>query len=466
MRFLTIWDITLLPVYLIIIYFVATQIKKRRIDKNPEYKYYVKGLFAKIIGGLGVCIIYSFYYGGGDTIGYSEGSTYMSRLMTHDFGCWFRIMLDQRTIPNWMCFDPDITGQPYYFWDGKSFAVIRFTNLLSTIGFRSFMITTVLVATVTFPGMWRLFQMFYREFPNVSKSLAISVLFVPSVCFWGSAILKDAYTMSAAAWLVYGIFYLFFKQDIRELNMRRVAYFLIVIAISIFVLISLKPYIFISVFIGVLLMLTHRGVRKLRSPFLKFFFLPFILVVIWGSGYLIFNQLTEAIGETYSSLDNMLEKAVVTQQDLKTSVRYGQNYFDIGDFDPTIGGILSKTPQAMAAGLFRPFLWECNNPVMFISGFENFLMIIGSVYILILIIMAWVKLGIRHMTNVAFDHSLIVFSLIFSLTFAFFVGLTTANFGALVRYKIPLMPFLLAAIFVIIDRFNTSKMEKFEKTFH
>jgi len=71
--------------------------------------------------------------------------------------------------------------------------------------------------------------------------------------------------------------------------------------------------------------------------------------------------------------------------------------------------------------------------------------------------MALFNLGFNYMLKTAFDNSLVVFSLVFSIMFAFMVGLTTANFGALVRYKIPLIPFFLSALFIIISRFNKQR---------
>ena len=44
---------------------------------------------------------------------------------------------------------------------------------------------------------------------------------------------------------------------------------------------------------------------------------------------------------------------------------------------------------------------------------------------------------------------MILFSLIFSIAFAFAVGVSTYNFGTLVRYKIPLLPFFVVALILI-----------------
>ena len=44
-----------------------------------------------------------------------------------------------------------------------------------------------------------------------------------------------------------------------------------------------------------------------------------------------------------------------------------------------------------------------------------------------------------------------MFCFFFSILFALFVGATTLNFGTLVRYKIPCMPFYVIALVLILD---------------
>ena len=46
---------------------------------------------------------------------------------------------------------------------------------------------------------------------------------------------------------------------------------------------------------------------------------------------------------------------------------------------------------------------------------------------------------------------MVTYCFFYSLVFALFVGATTLNFGTLVRYKIPAMPFYLISIFLILD---------------
>jgi hypothetical protein len=63
------WDWLLLPFYLLAIYFIAVWIRNKNIRSQPLYKYFLWGLFVKIIGAIGVCMVYVYYYSdGGDTL--------------------------------------------------------------------------------------------------------------------------------------------------------------------------------------------------------------------------------------------------------------------------------------------------------------------------------------------------------------------------------------------------------------
>ena len=78
------WEYALIPLYLLVIFLITSSIKNRRLKKNPEYKYYLFGLYAKIIGGLMFALIYVFYYGGGDTITYYESGRAMANMLEKD----------------------------------------------------------------------------------------------------------------------------------------------------------------------------------------------------------------------------------------------------------------------------------------------------------------------------------------------------------------------------------------------
>ena len=101
------------------------------------------------------------------------------------------------------------------------------------------------------------------------------------------------------------------------------------------------------------------------------------VVLAMVMGYLGLSVLGGKMGKF--SVEKMLETASVTQKDLKQDYYQGSS-FDIGDFEPTVGGMLTKVPIAMRVGLFQPFVWEARNVVMIFSGLENLIYLLIAVF--------------------------------------------------------------------------------------
>jgi hypothetical protein len=181
--------------------------------------------------------------------------------------------------------------------------------------------------------------------------------------------------------------------------------------------------------------------------------LPFILIASWVAGTLIITKTGDLAGSRYSSIDAMLETAWIIQDDLKRDY-YGGNSFNIGEFEPTIPGVLSKAPIAIASGLFRPFLWEGKRTIlMTISGIENLLLLLIIVYVLL-------KLKFIFFFKLLFKDPLMIALFTLSITFAFSVGLTTSNFGALVRYAIPAKGILIIVFSYMLNEINLYYSQK------
>ena len=401
---------------------------------NPVYKYYIPGLFAKIAGAIAVCLIYVFYYEGGDTTGYFKGATSMVNLFFKDAGDFFSVLLGDLSDKNRFVFDMNTGWPPLYMWeDPHTFFVIQFITPLTFLAFKNFILTAILLAWLSYLGIWKLYLLFCEQFPQLSKEFAIAILFVPSVVFWGSGILKDTITFSATCWFTYSFYKLFAKRE-------KMLYNALYLIISSYLLVAIKPYILFALLPGTLLWLSYDKIIGIRSIFIRVLIAPFIIVLFTGAGYWVFNSFSDLLGD-YST-EKVLEKAIITQEDLTRSNQYGQNYYDVGKFDASISSVLGKAPAAISATLFRPFLWEAGNPVILLSAIENTLILGLTIWLLL-------KLRIIGIFRLIGKHPLILFALSFSLFFAFGVGLSTANFGALVRYKIPAIPFFVASLFIL-----------------
>lgn len=448
---LDIYDLIMTPFYILFILLLARNYQNNKINKQPEYKYFTIGLAAKIIGGIFLCLIYVYYYKEeGDSIAYYWSSVSMLNLAGKDFSTFLSIISGNLSAENFSVFDLK-TGYPWYYQDNNTFFVIRISTLFLLLGGKSYMCTTVLVATLTYLGIWKLFRLFYSQFNEIKSQIAFAVLFVPSVFFWGSGLLKDSYTLAALCWFLAGFYTVVILR-------RKIFGNIILVIVGVYIMMSIKPYIFYSSFAGAIILYSHYILKRSTNTILKYTILPSLAILVVFGGTLLMFRLGSSTGQ-YSSLDKMLVKASVTQIDLKQSY-YGGNSFDIGSFEPTIPGVLSKAPVAITAGLFRPFIWEARNPVMVISALENLMLLFLFAYVIVLCIIAVFKVGFKYMFKTAFDNSLIIFSFVFAFTFAFAMGLTTANFGALVRYKIPLIPFFLSSLFYIIYKFNKEDPDK------
>ena len=432
---LSLSDFLLLPFYLVIIYYIGKNFQNKRLANNPVYEYYLRGLMLKIGGGIFLVLIYTVYYQGGDTTAYFQSAVILDRLREINFSAYIEIMSNNLNQQTYSYFTSE-TAWPQYFFDKQSFTVVRAANIVNYVGFNSYMLTTVVLAALTYNGIWRLFLLFTELYPKYVKQLAYSILFVPSVLFWGSGILKDTLTLMGACWFTFSFYKVFIKREKIIINA-------ITMVLSALLILQMKPYIFIALVPGALIWFSFDKIQTITNPVVKFFIAPLIISTILGIGSLALSSISDSFGQ-YSSIDKIVDKAIVTQTDLKMEYNKG-NSFDIGEFDGSAGSIGRKFPLATFAGLFFPQLWQVKNPVMLLAALENS-------FLLVLTLMVLFKVGPRKIYTQVSKEPLLIFSVVFSIFFAFSVGLTTSNFGALVRYKIPAVPFYMSAMLILYHR--------------
>ncbi len=428
---LSIFDILLTPLYILGAYVYGYYVTRKNIREKPEYKYFTRGLMVRITGAMALGLVYFFYYNGGDTTNYFQTSSAFGNLIFNDQNdFWLGWLGDGK---GYLFRFDEGTGYPVY-WprDHHSFFVVRLLIPIVTLGLHSYFPTAILVACFTYGGMWKLYQTFLQEFPALKRELAIAVLFIPSCLFWGSGLMKDSFTLSAVGWFTFAFYNFFIKKE-------RKTSFVIYLLTSAFIILAIKPYIFFALLPGSILWFSNNAVKKINHGFVRLLATPIILGFGSVAGYIALDQMGDNLGQY--KLDNVLDKAVITQQDMKAEY-YGGKTYDIGEFDASIGGIISKAPIAIFSGIFRPAIWDVRNVVMLISSLEN-------TYLLILTIFLLVKLKIFGFFSLIRKAPMLLFCMLFSLFVAFSVGLTVANFGSLVRLRLPELPFFVAGIFMM-----------------
>jgi hypothetical protein len=425
----------MLGIYCIVIFALTFTRQVMKLRTNPLYSYYTWAVAAKVISSVVFCLIYIYYYRGGDTVSYYETSRSLVNLGVKNITGYLDVITSKPSLAGYMTFDRE-TGYPwpYMYYDSQTFFVAKLISPLVFAAFKSYLVSSVLLSWLSFYGAWKFFLTMCRYFPGLERRLAIGVLFVPSVLFWGSGILKDTITFSAVCWFIVSLDTAFMAKEKNK-------WWLIPMVISLYVLLSIKPYVLYSLVPGAIIWMGSARIRKIKSKFIRVAFMPAVIILSMGAGFFALSLLGNTMGKF--AIGKMLETASVTQKDLKQDYYQGSS-FDIGDFEPTFTGMITKVPAAMAVGLFRPYIWEARNVVMVASGLENL------VYLLLMIFLVWkVITEPRKFVKVLGDYPILTFLLCYTLFFSVMVGLSTSNFGALVRFKIPFMSCYIALILVL-----------------
>ena len=203
-------DLILTPIYLAIIFGIALVIRNRTLAGSRVRKYFIPGLAVKIIGAISAGLIYQYYYGGGDTFFFYQGTKIIWQAFLDNPVTAFKILVSEAGLFNKNIFV--YTNQIWTFKDPESFFVVRIAAALGFLCFNTYLVISMFLATISFIGTWALYKVFIDLYPTLHREMAIAILFLPSVFFWGSGLFKDTLTFAALGMLTYSLYQIFFKQ--------------------------------------------------------------------------------------------------------------------------------------------------------------------------------------------------------------------------------------------------------------
>lgn len=438
-------DLIVTPILIMLVYVVA-YIVRPYVTDDINRRYFFPALTVRIIGALAVGFIYQFYYDGGDTFNYhTHGSRHIWEAFMDNSSKGWKLLFNDGS---------DYTGVYSYaskisfFGDPQSYAVVKIAAIFDLLTFSSYSATAVLFGIVSFIGLWMLFETFYEMNPSLHKWIAIAILFIPSVIFWGSGLLKDTITISCVGIATYSTYNIFIKQR----------FFIrsgLLLTLSLYAIYNIKIYIILAFLPAAIVWLFMIHLHRIRPQVLKIMAYPFVVTLALILAY--FTMVKAGEDNAKYSLDTIAKTAQVTAYDIRywTGRDAGSGY-SLGVLDGTWKSMVTLAPQAINVSLFRPYLWEVNNPLMLLSAIESLVLLIFTLYAIL-------------KTNYNFVRALsdptILFCLVFSITFAFAVGVSTFNFGTLTRYKIPLLPFYCLALILILNYSNKERnVEEFDCT--
>lgn len=429
---ITVSDIFFLILIIVITWALGRIYASNKIKTDSTYKYFMAALMIKMASVMAFCIIYMTAYGG-DTQSYFHNMSVLRNLFFEDPAKYFDIVIHNIDKSKFYYFNWS-TGYPNYMWkDSNSYLVARLLSPLAILTNNSFLISSLIVSILSFFGGWKLFLLFTRKYYDLKNEMAIACLYLPSVLFWGSGIMKDTIIVFCLAFILISIDkFTQFKFSIKQI---------LIFTSSAWIIILIKPYVIIALIPCLIIWISYDQYRKIASKFVRYALTPIFIATIFVGVFFIFSRLSTSLG-SYGDVDSIIDRAKIIQEDLVRAEQYGENSFYIGEITGSTTNLMSLFPKAVMAGLFRPYIWESRNVFMLMSGVENFL-------ILLLFINVFFRRKIRVVFLLIGKDPFLLGLLMFALFLAFGIGLSSSNFGALVRYRIPLMPMLVAGLFII-----------------
>jgi hypothetical protein len=299
--------------------------------------------------------------------------------------------------------------------------IIRFNAAVRLLSFGEFHVHTVFAAFLALTGMLALYRAFVDLLPGRERALMIAVFLLPSVLFWASGVIKESLLFFGMGLLLWQ----FMKLLTGEIKVGG----LLLLAFSAVLLFHLKFYVIVSLLPALaMLALAHRSPRTplvLRSAV--------VLLACIALGLNLHHLLPGF---------NVLETLAVKQRDfigLAQATTPGS--FVLPErLDPNAWSFLRQAPYAVYITVLGPLVHAGPGLFGIVAALEQLvlLLVIG---VLLMHRLPWRRV----------DREMLVPVLTFVLLLALVIGWTTPVMGAIVRYRTPMLPFLLIAALLVLD---------------
>lgn len=425
MQYITIFDYLLLPVYLYIFYFTVKRISIQYTDTELR-KYYFTSFYLHMSGAVAYALMVQYYYGYGDSFVFFYGSNFLSGQVGQDASNIKYFFKSAADVKAWYDFEVGDINYAGYFGIASNLFVMKISAFLSVFSFNKYLIITLFFGLFSFAGLWRLFLVFKELNGNKEvKLMAWSILYMPSVWFWGSGLIKDSICIGGIGFIIYSLHKLFIKK---EFSLGHILWLIALV----YIVGVIKSYIIIVLAVGMAVFIFYKFVTPFKNIVIRGFIITAFLLSVLTIAFItnFSDQLQLLAEESMVQVDSFKRNYEAIKNDDERSVAA----LEIRDMDMSPAGMLMQSPMKIFTCLFRPFIWESGKIFVLFSAFESLLMLICTIYII-------AKLRVLGFFRELFKNPFVFISFVMALLFALIIGFTTYNFGTMARYKIILMPF-------------------------
>ncbi len=388
----------------------------------------------KIVFGLMLWAIYTFYYTErctSDIYKYFDDSEILfNTLWTNPFHFLKMLTGIGNNTPEF-----DQYYSEMHYWARKidsniyndSHTIIRFNCLVRFFSLGYYNVHTVVICFVSLTGLTAIYKTFIPFLQDKKRELIFSIFLLPSVLFWGSGVLKEGLIFFALGLLIYYTNKLFTLKAI------------FICLVSGLILALSKFYVWLAICPSLLFMIWAN--RNNTKVFLKFV-ITFSAISIIGLNINSFTSIQNPLVTLSQKQIEFNKLATGNLTDANNNpIAVAKSAIKIKTLEPTIYSFLKNSPEAIINTTFRPYLWESRSPMMLIAGLENIL-ILGFILLCIVFI--------KPLTEIRWEY--VLFCISFVIIQFLIIGETTPIIGAIARYKVPALPFLMITFLFMLDK--------------
>lgn len=425
-------DLWQLPLILILLFAMTSWLINGQQTPAAIRKYAFPALALRLLAAVLALIMYQYYYGYGDTYGYF----YCGRQI------WTALWEAPLAGLELLFFSPEeysALARSYadhaHFSSRDSRFVAQVIGVLSLFTFKSYLSISFLLSFLSFIGCWKIFRVFQALYPQLHRPLAVAILFVPSVVFWGIGLMKESILLFGLGLLIEGLFaMIYFRRGFFGKN-------ILYCILGGFILFKVKPYILLAGLVAFTPIVIQALVRRCRGVLFQFFSKSGLYLMVIALAFSAVFALGQLI-KVYNPVTALNYLSLVQKTQIAANATMGGSGYDIGIIEPNFQSLVAKSGAAINVTLFRPYPWESKKII-------NFPAMVESLLTLLLTILVFFRVGPIQTIKRILTNPIILFCLLFTLSIGMIVGLFAFNFGTLVRYKIPVLPFYYIALILL-----------------
>lgn len=434
------FDIGLCILYSVIIYFFAFRYQQFKKETYPEYRYFLLGLTTKFLGSISFVLISLYYYQKGDTFLYFQIAEDLRTHLFVDFNETVETFFTSYANIEDVDFNP-LHKYNYYYERTSNWDFGRLVFLINIVSFGSFLVSSVLMALVSFLGLWLGYRVVCSMYQKIDKMIFFPFFLIPTALIWSSGILKDTIIIGVIGLMLFAFSGIFIQK--KRFILNALIIILGVISLQLFRPILLFVFIPAMFLWGVLHLTTYIELNRIKV-LTRIASVIGIVVIGWG-----INQYSTSDVSKYNTANLM--KTLNGFQSFHSMEKFseGQSVYTLGGIMSSPKEVVINIPEAINVTFFRPYVWEVNNITMLLGAIESLLLLIVFIYVLIV--------SRKTLFSTLTQNNGIIFMITFSIIYGAVVGLSSYNFGALSRYKMPAVLFFLLSLIVIRQEITQRK---------